>query len=454
MKLRNRILLFFAGSFPVILGIALLAVYFSMAEYREEEFLQRLKEKTTTTLRLLIDVQKIDHALLRALDETTINNLYDEKILLFDSAGRTIYASVDDTSVLFPLEVLKDLKGGRNEIFYREGQYDVYAHVIEKDGEKFYAIGKANDIYGKEKLRFLVWILLGVFIISVILEALIALYLSRQISQPIVRLTNEVSDKSINNLTQVYVPSSRDEIASLANGFNTMLARVEQSYSYQKNLIHHVSHELKTPIAVLISNIERVLNEKDPQQWQESLEFQKNGLMQMSTVVTTLLDISKYETDPAQVFTESVRVDELLFSCIESLQTLSPAARFEVAIHQSVNDAAELTCPGNERMLHIAFINVLKNAIAYSGDERVTVEVSAEKNFLQVLIDNNGATLSQKEQSGLFTYFFRGQNSYKKIGIGLGLVMVSKIIRLHRGSIAYHVTETGKNRFIISLPQS
>ncbi|MBX2899283.1 MAG: HAMP domain-containing histidine kinase [Cyclobacteriaceae bacterium] len=454
MKLRNKMLLFFAGTFPVVLGIALLAVYFSMAEYREEEFLQRLKEKTTTTLRLLIDVQKIDHDLLRALDETTINNLYDEKILLFDSNGQIIYASVDDTAVLFPLEVLRDLKGGRDEIFYREGEYDVYAHIIEKDGDRFYAIGKANDRYGKEKLRFLVWILIGVFIFSVALEVLIAVYLSRQIAQPIVRLTQEVNNKSINNLSQIEVPRSGDEIAVLASGFNNLLARVEQSYTYQKNLIHHISHELKTPIAVLISNIERTFNESNPQQWQDSLDFQKNGLMQMSTVITTLLDISKFETDPALVLTDTIRVDELIFSCIESLQVINSDARFEVAIHPDVTDAQELTCRGNERMLHIAFLNVLKNAIAYSADARVTVELAVHNNQVIFSIDNNGPTLSAKEQTGLFTYFFRGQNSFKKVGIGLGLVMVSKILQLHRGTIFYTVTEAGTNRFTICLPQS
>jgi len=454
MKLRTKIILFFAGTFPVVLGIALLAVYFSMAQYRKQEFLQRLKEKTTTTLSLLIDVQRIDHDLLRVLDETTINSLYDEKILLFDSAGRAIYSSVDDTAVLFPLEILKDLKKGEDEIFYREGEYDVYAHIIIKNDERYYAIGKANDRYGKEKLIFLVWILSGVFAVSVVLEGLIALYLSRQITRPITRLTDEVNNKSINNLSLVHVPTSRDEIAFLASGFNNMLVRVEQSYSYQKNLIHHVSHELKTPIAVLISNIERVLNEKDPQRWQESLEFQKNGLMQMSSVVTTLLDISKFETDPQKLFTESVRIDELIFSCFDSLQVIHPTATFEISIHEDVKDAEELACPGNERMLQIALVNMLKNAIEYSSDQRVRVEIKKEENKLTILIDNNGPTLSIKEQSSLFSYFFRGNNSHKKVGIGLGLVMVSKIIQLHRGSVSYIVSETGTNRFIITLPGS
>lgn len=454
MTLRSKIVLFFAGSFPVVLGIALLSVYFSMAEYREKEFLQRLKDKTTTTLQLLIDVKDLEHDLLQALGKSTVNSLYDEKILLFDSTGTLIYSSVDDTAVLFPGELLNDLKEGEDEIFYRDGEYDVYAHILFRNGEKYYAIGKANDQYGKVKLQFLVWTLLGVFVAAVIMEILVALYLARQITRPITHLTDEINSKSINNLSKIQVPATGDEIATLANGFNGMLARVEQSYEYQKNVIHHVSHELKTPIAVLISNIERVLNEKEPRGWQESLEFQKNGLMQMSSVVTTLLDISKFETNPDQLFTESVRLDELVFTCLDGLQAVQPAATFELSISEEVKDAEELRCAGNERLLQIAFQNILKNAIEYSKDKRVVVAIGREGNHVVACIDNNGPTLTLAEQDRIFTYFFRGSNSHGKVGIGLGLVMVSKVIDLHGGTISYQITSDGRNRFRISLHRS
>jgi two-component system, OmpR family, sensor histidine kinase ArlS len=453
MKLREKIILLFSGSFLLVLGIALLAVYFSMAEYREQEFLQRLKERTTTTLRLLLDVQKIDHDLLRVLDETTINNFYDEKILLFDSAHSVIYSSVDDTAIHFPLEIIKSLKDGEDEIFYREDGYDVYAHSIIHNNKKYYAIGKAYDRYGTEKMQFLVATLIGVFLFALAIQILLALYLSRQITKPIALLTQEVKNKSIADLSQVSVPHTQDEIALLASGFNTMLERVEQSYTYQKNLIHHISHELKTPIAVLISNIERVSAEKDIVKWQESLEFQKNGLMQMSAVISTLLDISKYESNTEQLSAQTVRIDELLFSIFESLQVVAREATFELAVNENIKDTEELTCIGNERMLNIAFLNILKNAISYSTDQRVSVELLRVEKMLEIRVVNNGDTLAPVDQQNLFSYFFRGSNSNKKIGIGLGLVMVSKIIQLHKGTISYSI-EGGKNQFAIQLPRS
>jgi signal transduction histidine kinase len=452
MKLKNKIIIFFSLTFTLVLGIALLAVYFSMAEYREEEFAQRLKEKTNTTYRLLVDFREIDHDLLQVLDETTVNSLYDEKILLFDAEGKLIYTSVDDTAILFPMQILRRLQQGEEEIFYFEDGYDVLAHTIHDKGKTFYAISKANDRYGKEKLQALGFILLGVCLAAIVMAAGIAIYLSRQISEPIVKLTQDVNNRDIDHLGRVAEPDTRDEIASLAKGFNNMLARVEQAYTYQKNLIHHISHELKTPIAVLISNLERLEAEAETGQWKARLEFQKNGLMQMASVISTLLDISKYESSPNYEFTEKVRIDELFFESVESLSQLHPGARFELSIDEAVQDAGELVCLGNARMLDIAFTNVLKNAVEYSDNQRVVMKIEMQDNFIAVKIYNNGPTISEKERSALFAYFFRGDNSRMKSGIGLGLVMVSKIIQLHRGTISYSITPEGLNCFTLVIP--
>ncbi len=275
MKLKNKIVLVFSVTFMAVMGVVLLAVYISMSQYREEEFSQRLKEKTTTTIRLMVEFKQIDLDLLQVLDETTINNLYDEKILIFDEEGKSIYTSVDDTAIRFPDEILQRLKNGEEEIFYREGIYDVFAHPIISKGKTYYAIGKANDRFGKEKLEFLGYTLIGVFIIALILEIFIASYLSKEITRPISKLTSEVNAININNLTRITQPDTQDEIALLASGFNNMLTRLDQAYSYQKNLIHHISHELKTPIVVLISNLERAETMLKEEAAQNLIGFQK-----------------------------------------------------------------------------------------------------------------------------------------------------------------------------------
>ncbi|MBL7873231.1 MAG: HAMP domain-containing histidine kinase [Cyclobacteriaceae bacterium] len=454
MNLRKRIILFFSITFAVVLGITSLIVFFSMAEYREQEFIQRLKEKTTTTLRLLIDVKEIDHDLLQALDETTINKLYDEKILLFDSAGHMIYSSVDDIVIPFSGRILKRLQEEENEISYREGEYDVYAHRMDDKGKTFFAIAKANDLYGKSKLIFLAWLLTGVFVLALLLEIAIAIYLSKQITDPITQLSSEVSSKNINNLSRISNPKTNDEISLLASSFNDMLSNVELSYSYQKNLIHHISHELKTPIAVLISNIERVMTDPNRENWQNHFEFQKNGLMQLASIITTLLDISKFETNKDQLVKEHLRVDEIIFEVFDSLKQLNPDSHFELDIHEHVRDVEVLTIMGHKRMLTIAFINLFKNAIEYSEDKTVKVEISATDERVSITVSNGGTTLSLDEQERLFEYFFRGENSRKKIGIGLGLVMVDKIAHLHQGAITYSVSRNGENSFRLILKKN
>lgn len=454
MNLRKRIILYFSITFAIVLGITSLVVFFSMAEYREQEFMQRLKEKTTTTLRLLIDVKEIDHDLLQALDETTINNLYDEKILLFDSTGHMIYSSVDDIVIPFSGELLKRLQTGETEISYREGDYDVYAHRMDDKEKTFFAIAKANDLYGKGKLTFLAWLLAGAFILALLLEVAIAMYLSKQITEPITQLSVAVSNKNINDLSRITIPKTNDEIALLASSFNDMLGNVEKSYQYQKNLIHHISHELKTPIAVLISNIERVMTDLNRENFKDHFEFQKNGLMQMASVITTLLDISKFETNRDHLIKEHLRVDEIVFEVFDSLKQLSPNAHFELEIHENIRDVEELAIMGHKRMLTIAFINLFKNAIEYSENQTVKVEISATEELVFVSVSNSGATLTATEQGKLFEYFFRGENSRQKIGIGLGLVMVDKIAQLHEGSIRYTVSAQGKNSFQLSLKKS
>jgi len=452
MKLRNKIIISFSIAFLLVLGVALTSVYLFISINREEEFLQRLKDRTTSTFRLLLHVKEIDHNLLQVVDRNTINTLYDEKILVFDSTGHNIYSSVDDTKILFPLEVINQLKQGENELFYREGGYEVYAHSITDNGHTFYAMGKAYDKYGQRELSYMAWALFSIFIVVLVLVVVISYVLSKQITEPITRLTDEVNNRNIDNLSRIDVPATRDEIALLATGFNGMLARVEQAYVYQKNFIQHMSHELKTPIAVLISNIERTLAEHDADAWRNSFEFQRNGLMQMASVINTLLDISRYETNPDQVNTQQVRIDELIFECFESLQLVYPDARFMLAIQDGFEDTEELATHGNERMLHIALFNLIKNAAEYSDDQHVQVDILKRgDNGLVVEIMNNGATLSDRDQKRLFEHFFRGSNSRNKTGIGLGLVLSNKIIQLHRGSLTYSISEAEKNVFTVFL---
>lgn len=452
MRLNKKIQLLFSVSFLICLGIAFVAVFLLYSAYRQQEFFQRLKDKATITLKILVEVEQIDHDLLQVFDRNTINSLYEEKILLFDSSGKNIYTSLDDTKVAFPGDVISQLKSGKSEIKYTDGEFEVYASRMQEKGKTFFTIAKANDKFGRNKLQFLGYLLTFGFGVATLGIFFLTRFLSRQITTPISRLSKEITQFSTENLSQrVGIPDTKDEIALLAQRFNDLLNRLENSFLFQKNFIHHVSHELKTPIAVLISNMEKTMESKDENQWKQSFEFQKNGLMQLAEVINTLLELSKYESKTFTFHLSEIRPDEILFECFEELKTIFPSANFELDLRPDIQQESDLMILGEARMLKIALFNLVRNAIHYSANQSVRVVLEKAGKFLTIKVQNNGKTLADNEKDKLFTHFFRGKNSHGKKGVGLGLVMVGKIVQLHGGDIDYSISESGDNQFVISL---
>jgi signal transduction histidine kinase len=452
MKIRNRIRLIFSIVFLVLLGATFLSVFFISSNYRKQEFFERLKEQSHLTLKLLTEVKDIDEDILQTIDKNTINNLYDEKIVLFDSTGKNIYTSIDDTPIHYSDAIINRLKNEDHSIEITEGTYEVYAEKIHKNGAIYFSIAKANDKYGLQKIEYLGWTLLLIYLIAVAIIIYITFYFSKLVTDPINKLAGEIEKISSANLKEVVtVPATEDEIAFLADKFNELLLRIDRSFAFQKYFIQHVSHELKTPMAVLIANIERVSNEQMSDNLRQGLDFQKNGLMQLASVINTLLDISRFEENAGRISMTSLRVDELIFETMNELAILEEETHFDFNIQSEIEDAAELVVTGNERMLKLAFNNILKNASAYSEDKKVIINLNLKGKKIIVDILNNGKILSSGEQEMLYQYFFRGENSRQVKGFGLGLVLTQKIIQIHKGELQYTVNKEGMNCFSISL---
>ena len=450
MKIRNRIRLIFSFVFLIFLGITFLSVFFISSNYRKQEFFERLKEQSHLTLKLLTEVKGIDEDILQTIDKNTINNLYDEKIILFDSTGKNIYTSIDDTPIHYSIEIINRIKISSEPLQFTEGTYEIYAEKIKKENEIYFSIAKANDKYGLQKITYLGWTLFLVYLIAIAIVIYITFYFSKLITDPINKLAGEIEKTSSTNLKEIVsIPNTEDEISFLAIKFNELLQRIEKSFAFQKYFIHHVSHELKTPMAVLIANIERISDSNLTEEQKTGLDFQKSGLMQLASVINTLLDISRFEQNDGEIKMTKIRIDELIFETINELSFIYEKAHFDFNIQSEVEDADQLLVTGNERMLRIAMNNLLKNAIAYSSDQIAIINLQIENSRIKIDILNNGKILSTDEQELLYKYFFRGENSRQIKGFGLGLVLTDKIIRIHQADLLYSIAEDGKNCFTV-----
>lgn len=454
MSIRRKILLYFSATIISLLGITLFFIYTLFYEFREEEFQQKQKQKITSTIKFLTEIKQADESIIQAMDRISINEFYDEKLLIFDASKNLIYSSIDDLQIPD-----KEVNGILNVLTIahpwletKDDLYDVVGVYVEYNNNTYYGINKAFDESGYSKLDFLRYVLIFTFLGISLAIILIAYYLSRIIAEPIVDITEKITDYNFDTLyIPIEVKRSENEIVVLAEQFNKLMKRMKEAVSFQKHAINHISHELKTPIAVLVSNFERMEKETDLEVLKTQIHRQKEDTKSLSEIINLLLELSKTDTGQSIPKTE-IRVDELIFDTIDELAQLYPDFEFSLDYLGNTDNEALLTIQGSARLLKAAFTNLMLNSIHYSSNKEGNIQIITAENQLQIDFINKGPVIAPEEQKYLFQHFFRGKNSKGKSGFGLGLVFIHKIISQHDGHVSYSTDGKHLNKFSVIFP--
>jgi len=449
MTLKNRISLLVSLLFTILFGLASTLIFILYSNFRKEEFRERLQIKALSNIKLLVNVKRVDNQLLKMIDQNSINKLYDEKTLIFDSHFKLIYSSIDDAKINWSIDDLKYLK--KNKTFFKQqGNYEVYGVFYDTNDKDFYALISATDDYGQRKLLFLRYTLIVSYIFFTCLCWVVTSLIVKKLMSPLVEFHQKIKNINENNLdTRVQTKRDKNEIDLIANEFNFMMDRIEISYQKQKEFTAHASHELRTPLSRITAQIENSIS--DPATSAKSKTFLQNILSdvnQLTELITSLLILSKIDTNKKDI-TEVQRMDEILFSAIGLLKKSFPdfVILFEIEEDENLDQALEIE--GNKNLLEIALGNVLKNACVYSDNQQAKVKISIEESLLVISISNTGATLSPDEQKNLFQPFMRGENAKGTSGFGLGLRIVTRILTLHKAQIYYSIPAENTNLFQI-----
>lgn len=448
MKIRNKILLSFSVTIILLVGVMFLIVYWLFSEYREEEFQQRQKEKIITTLRFISEIERDEHELAEAIDRLSINSILNEKLLIFDSTKHLIYSNLDDVPISYSKKLLAELNEYNVWIEQKDGIYDVVAIYFRANEKNYYGISKAYDQFGHSKLYKLGVILMIAFVVFTALVITISVYISNRISKPISELATQLGKYQIGeNLKTNDIKTNTFEVDYLNAKFKELVNRTNNAYAFQKNAVHHISHQLKTPIAVLISELERMKKQAESSTLRNDFDNQISKTKSLAEIINTLLEISKIEAGK-DFEQKNIRIDELIFDCISELTTLHPNFIFEVNYLPAEPKEELLFLKVNETLIRQAFDNLLKNSITYSSNQKAEIKIDiSHSNQLKISVINFGKSVSEDEQKFLFTHFFRGKNSLSKVGFGLGLVLTKNIIEFHNGKISYSNPSENVNVF-------
>lgn len=454
MRIRNKILAYFSTTVVLFFSLAMLAIYFLFSEYREEEFQQRQKNRIEQTVQFLSKYRETTEDIKETMDKLTIHDLYDEKIIIYDQDKDLIYASVDDLNISKNKQILNNLSPSKRWIETKEEKYDVIGIYFETDNHLYYGISKAYDNYGFSKLIFLRNTLIGLFFGALGLVFLVSVYLSKKIAKPISELAEKMSVyHPENKQDELKIQTTTFELNYLVSKFNELLGKTNEAFVFQKYAIQHISHELKTPIAILVSELERIsIDSELPNQLKKQVNEQVQKAKSLGDIIHILLEISKIESGQ-NLFLQTTRLDEMIFDVIEEFQLISPEFVFEIAYLPEIPEEKNLQVSVNKMLVTQVLRNIMSNCIQYSDGKiaQVLIDCSSSQQ-LKVQFVNSGKIIEKEEVKFLFEHFFRGENSRGKSGFGLGLVLSRKIMDAHRGKIEYTNPNPNSNVFELTFP--
>ena len=303
--------------------------------------------------------------------------------------------------------------------------------------------------------------------IIILLSSVCTYFLTKKTLTPLQKLTSEVSQIQAQNLsTQLAVPNSKDEIAQLTSSFNEMLARLDNAFSTQKQFSANAAHELRTPLAVLQTNLEVFEKKQEPEmvEYRQLFTMIKEQTARLSQLVGTLLDMTNLKSVPR---TDQVMLEELVDEVFCDLDPVAEKAGISIHfddsssqdLHTDVHtpDASALNnnilnITGSYVLLYRAVYNLVENAIKYNRPNgSVTVSVKEKNGQAMILVKDTGIGISPENQKKIFDPFFRVDKSRSRAmgGAGLGLALVDSIAKEHGGTV--NVLESSETGSTIAL---
>jgi len=452
VKIRNKILVYFSSTVIILTALSLVIVYVLFAAHREEEFQQQQFSKIKQTIGLIEEFGKISNEVSMLLDKQDIHDFYDEKMLIYDRNKNLVFSSIDSLEIESSRSILNSLSVSNTWIETKEDGYDLIGVYIENNGKGYYGISKAYDYFGYSKKDFLQKVLEGIFLAIVLVVLLVSFYLANTIAKPISELARKIDDYDLSDKEnrKLEIDTSTSELRDLTDKFNQLIQRTNEAFLFQKHSIQYISHELKTPIAVLVSELEKLQKQDDIESIKSEITIQTQKAKSLGTIINILLQIAKIEAGQ-ELKKVKIRIDDVIFDCVSEINTLYPQFNFVVTYTPVKFNEQVLYIQANEPMIKQAFLNLLMNSVHYSDDQKAKVTFDCRSDFLEVYISNSGKTLAEEERKRLFSLFFRGKNAVRQQGFGLGLALSKRIFSIHDSSLEYYTDEKSNNTFVVGL---
>ncbi|MCB1582967.1 MAG: HAMP domain-containing protein [Xanthomonadales bacterium] len=332
-----------------------------------------------------------------------------------------------------------------------------YLKIINDDKLVGFLVTQSNKgIYAEEDKQFnrgIQKLLLIMVLVMAVVSLLLTIPIARYFTRPIQQLTQATQQASAGDFSVRTDITRKDELGQLSNHFNHLVKTLESNAKSQKNMMADIAHELRTPLAVTLAQIEAIqdgIHQADD----KTLGILHNQITTLNHLVNDLYELSLSDLGTMRYEMKSVDVAMVLKQSVNAFKLA--LAQKNIACDFTYDQRPHLILGDDKRLCQL-FNNVLNNAVQYT-DEGGSVRVSIEQkkaNF-EVVIEDSKPGLEPEQMAKMFDRLYRKESSRNKKsgGSGLGLAIAANIVQAHNGQIYASASDLGGVKITIRLAKA
>jgi len=404
---------------------------------------------------MLDESEVFDQTLIKKIDSITLMPMKNKTVQAYNNHNEKIYNYSDRFSD--SLQISDDIlnKARADSVyFFTAGKREAIVYYYSRNNSQKVIVAAAFDEEGKTKLNNLKIILLISFFFVNLIALTSGYFFSKILLRPIKNIADEVNDISAQSLAhRIKTGNAKDEWNYLAETLNELLNRLQKSFEIQRRFISSASHELSTPLTSISSQLEVSLQRnRDAAEYRDIMKSVYQDVRHLSKLTQTLLEFATVSGIAGGIEINSVRIDEILMQFPGEVIKINKEYSVKLEFEQLPENEEKLLVFGNAELLFTAIKNVVVNACKYSPNHLAKIKLIVEPKEILISVTDHGKGISENDLKNIFQPFYRTEDSKAVTGFGVGLPLVHRIIKMHKGEIKVNSIVGKGTTVLIRLP--
>ncbi|MCH5348489.1 MAG: HAMP domain-containing histidine kinase [Oscillospiraceae bacterium] len=450
--------------FSAVICIAAVLLVLSANFYKSDKrsYLDELMSEAMR--KIIFEINTAETINTETLEQLCIETAGDTEIIftLVDSDGAALACSEaalcsHKKKSVYQETIARISENGLYELSTLDNYYDTdyfnIAYELKLNDNKYFLFGRLPCTSFNNFMIRLALMLAAVTAVIITIVFLVMYLATQNILSPIHEMTIKARQFGEGDFSNKIYVAEGNELGFLAGTLNEMASSLEQIEETRKTFISNVSHELKTPMTTIGGFIDGILDGTIPPEKQEHyLRIVSSEVTRLSRLVRTMLNISKYEAGELTINSEDIDIVSVILPILLNFEKRIEEKNVDIR----GLDTGKFIISADRDLIQQVIYNLTENAVKFVNEGGyIEFFFEAQEDYLSFRIRNSGEGLTVNEISKIFDRFYKTDKSrgMDPTGVGLGLSIVSTLVKLQGGKILVSSEPKQYTEFDVQLPK-